>query len=66
MRINYIGSRNDGVTFINTNDGIFVQCGCFFDTLEKFIIAVKTKHAGTIHKKTYMLAVELAKVKFEL
>ena len=66
MRINYIGSRNDGVTFINADDGIYVQSGCFFDTLEKFIIAVKTKHAGTIHEKTYLLAVELAKVKFEI
>lgn len=64
MRVNYIGSRNDGATFINSDDGLYVQCGCFFGSVDEFISAVKQKHKGTVHEKTYLLAVNIAKVKF--
>ena len=61
-----IGSRNGFTTFFRTKDKkIFVSCGCFKDDIQKFEDAVKEKHSGTKHEKTYLAAIELAKLKIE-
>ena len=66
IRVNNIGSRSDGCYVFNCKDGLFVRCGCFFGSVDKFVEQVKNTHAGTKHRKTYLLAIELAKAQFEL
>ena len=61
--ISPIGSRNDTTTFFKTKDGnICVKCGCFTDTIDKFLEAVSETHKDNEHAKAYKLACELAKI----
>ncbi len=61
--ISPIGSRNDTTTFFKTKDGnICVKCGCFTDTIDKFLEAVSETHKDNKHAKAYKLACELAKI----
>jgi hypothetical protein len=64
IRINNIGSRKDGCQIFNAIEGLYVRCGCWFGKVEDFLAEVKKNHAGTIHEKTYGLAIELAKAQF--
>ena len=65
--ISPIGSRNDTTTFFKTKDGnICVKCGCFTDTIDKFLEAVSETHKDNKHAKAYKLACELARVQIEL
>lgn len=61
-----VGSRKKRTIFFKTDKGIFVQCGCFFGDLEKFIAAVKEKHNGNKYEKEYLSLVEHIKIRFEL
>ena len=65
IRVNNIGSRNDGCYVFNADEGIYVRCGCFFGTDKEFLKKVKESHSGTKHEKTYTLAVKLAKEQFK-
>jgi hypothetical protein len=65
IRINNIGSRGDGCYVFNCKDGLFVRCGCFFGTVDKFIEQVERNHKGAKHEKTYKLAIDLANAQFE-
>ena len=59
------GSENRSTTFFKTkNKEIFVVCGCFEGTLEKFVEQVKETHGDNKFAKEYLLMVELVKVKF--
>ena len=55
-----IGSRDDFITFTNSDDGILVTVGCFHGTLAEFRAKVKQTHGDNKHAKTYLLACDLA------
>ena len=61
-----IGSRKSRTLFFKTDKGVFVQCGCFFGDLEKFIEKVKETHQGNNYERDYLALVEFIKVRFEL
>ena len=61
-----IGSRKSRTLFFKTDKGVFVQCGCFFGDLEKFVEKVKETHQGNKHERDYLALVEFIKVRFEL
>lgn len=61
-----IGSRNGFTTFARSKDKkIIVACGCFRGTIDEFVDRVKQVHGGTKHEKTYLAAVELAKLQID-
>ena len=62
--MNNIGSRGDGCYIYDFKDGIHVRSGCFFGTKDEFLKAVESEHSGTIHAKTYELAVQMAEIQF--
>lgn len=64
MVICNIGSRHDKTTFYKTNDGIYVTTGCFCNSLDEFVKAVKEKHHDTKYCTEYLLAVLLANQHF--
>lgn len=64
VRVNNIGSRNDGCMIFNAKDGQYIRCGCWFGSVDKFLKVVKENHGGTAYEKQYQLAVELAKARF--
>jgi len=67
LQIEPIGSRNDFTTFFRTKtNDLYVACGCFLGSIEEFKERVMQKHTGTKHEKTYLLAIELAKLQIEL
>ena len=61
-----IGSRKSRTLFFKTDKDVFVQCGCFFGNLEKFVAKVKETHQGNKHERDYLALVEFIKVRFEL
>lgn len=61
-----VGSRRDITTFYRgQNDEIYVSCGCFNDTIDRFEKAVHETHKGTFYEKQYNAAIELARVHFK-
>lgn len=58
-----VGSRNDNITFYETDGVIYVNVGCFNGTLDEFIGTVKKTHKGNKFEKEYLQMAELAKVK---
>ena len=66
MVVGCIGSRNGNTTIYHTDKGVFVQCGCFRGTLDKFEKEVKETHQGNKHERDYLALIQFAKVKFEL
>lgn len=66
IRINNIGSRKDGCTIFNFEDGIFIRSGCFFGSEIDFLQRLKATHdVDSKHFKEYSLSLELAKISFE-
>ena len=61
-----VGSRQDYLIIFNTTVGLYVKAGCFLDTLDKFVSAVREKHKGTIYEKEYMNIVKMAKEHFKI
>ena len=62
-----IGSRNGITTFYRaTGNKINVICGCFDGSIDDFKKAVIATHKGTKHKKTYLVAIKLAKIQLEV
>ena len=67
MVIGAIGSRNDFTTFYRgKNKQIMVRCGCFNDTIDRFIEKVKSTHGVNKHALVYQKAAELAKIQIDL
>ena len=64
LLIGNIGSRYDYTTIYNTDKGIYVKCGCFIGTIDKFVAKVKETHKGNEHERDYLAMVEFAKIKF--
>ena len=60
-----IGSRLGYTHIYNTDNGIFVKCGCFFGTIEKFAEKVKQTHGNNEHAKAYAALIDFAKVRFK-
>lgn len=58
-----VGSRNDNITFYETDNVIYANVGCFSGTLDEFIKQVKITHKGNKFEKEYLQMAELAKVK---
>jgi uncharacterized protein YjbI with pentapeptide repeats len=56
-----IGSRQVYMTAYNTDKGIYIKTGCYFDTIENFKIAVHEKHKDTKHAHDYMTAIAFIK-----
>lgn len=64
FRISDVGSRM-GITFAyNTDKGIYVQCGCFFGTLDEFAAKVEQTHGDNQHGKVYKAIIEVIKLRF--
>lgn len=64
--IDGVGSRCESTTFYRGyNDKIYVSCGCFNNTIDKFEKAVHKTHKGTFYEKQYNAAIELARVHFK-
>jgi hypothetical protein len=59
--IGSIGSRQAYMTAYNTDKGIYIKTGCYFDTIKNFKIAVHEKHKDTKHAHDYMKAIAFIK-----
>ena len=64
LLVGNIGSRYSYTTIYDTDKGIYVKCGCFFGTIDKFVEKVKETHKGNEHERDYLAMVEFAKIKF--
>ena len=51
-----IGSRCDYFTAWITDQGLKLQAGCFFGTVEEFISKLNTTHQNNNHAKEYQMA----------
>jgi hypothetical protein len=49
------------MTAYNTDKGIYIKTGCYFDTIEHFKEAVDKKHRGTKFAHDYMTAIAFVK-----
>ena len=65
LYISDIGCNNDIAEIYNTDKGIFIKCGCFQDTIEKFESQVKETYPGSKFEKDYLAMIEFIKRKFE-
>ena len=54
-----IGSRCDYMQAWITDSGVMIRAGCFFDTREKFEIALSAKHGDNEHGQEYRAALVL-------
>ena len=61
-----IGSRLGYTHIYNTDNGIFVKCGCFFGAIEEFAEKVKQTHGNNEHAKAYAALIDFAKAKFNI
>ena len=62
LSISPIGSENGCLWVMRNEAGVLMyNRGCFSDTEEQFVAAVKAKHAGTEYERKYMTAVEFIK-----
>ena len=58
-----IGSRDDFITFTNSDDGILATVGCFHGTINEFKKKVNQIHGENANAKAYLLACELAELR---
>ena len=59
FQIGPIGSRSDYLTLWLTDDGPFMQTGCFFGTRDQFESAVRAEHGDSQHGAEYTAALVL-------
>ena len=64
IRINNIGSRQDGCIIYNAASGLHVRSGCWFGTESEFIARVKDTHEDSKYARQYLAAIELARITF--
>ena len=57
------GIRDDFTTFYKTETGIWVSCGCFNGSIEKFLDKVEETHGDNKHGRIYKALAELASMK---
>lgn len=66
LTIGRIGSESDTVTFFRNKAGtIYVDCGCFFGTLNEFRDKIRQTHGDTKHAKVYGIAADLAEAQID-
>jgi hypothetical protein len=59
FQIGPIGSRADYLQAFNTDHGVFVRAGCFWDSLDKFRAAVEETHGESVHGNEYRAAITM-------
>ena len=59
-----IGSRSSNTMIYDTDEGIMIQCGCFFGDEKKFVAKVAEKHGNNKHARDYLAMLDFAKVRF--
>lgn len=59
FQIGPIGSRCAYFTSYLTTDGIKLQTGCFFGTVDEFAATLSEKHGDDIHAKEYQAALDM-------
>lgn len=64
LLVGNIGSRNDYTIAYNTDRGIYIKCGCFFGTIDEFVVRVKGTHNGNNYERDYLAMVEFIKIRF--
>ena len=64
ITINPIGSRNDVTTAFRTDNGVRIECGCFYGSIAEFEKQVKETHGDSQYAKEYLAFVELLKIRF--
>jgi hypothetical protein len=62
LTIGPIGSRSDYTYFWPTEDGVFVKCGCFFDTIAFFRQKVAAKHGENKYGRDYAAAIAFVEI----
>ena len=66
LMIGPIGSRND-TTFFRTKENIIkVKCGCFYGTIDEFLVKVEITHGNNKYGQVYRLAAEFARAQIKL
>ena len=53
------GSRCATLTAFNTDAGVYVRAGCFWNTLEAFKAAVQVEHGDNVHGREYRALIAL-------
>ena len=59
-----IGSRRSYTIIYDTDEGIMIQCGCFFGDEKEFVAKVAETHGNNNHARDYLAMLDFAKVKF--
>ena len=59
-----IGSRRSYTIIYDTDEGIMIQCGCFFGDEKEFVAEVAEKHGNNKHARDYLAMLDFAKVRF--
>ena len=59
LKIGPIGSRQAYLVVYFTDQGVKIQAGCFFGTLEEFVAKVTATHGDNEHGKHYRAAIAL-------
>jgi hypothetical protein len=66
IQLGPMGSREDYLVAMLTDDGVYVCAGCFFDTLEAFRAAVISEHGDNVHAQEYGLAIQMIELHAKL
>ena len=64
FQLSYAGSANRQTTAFNTEEGIFIRCGCFFGTLTEFKAQVREAYPTEKHGKVYAAWAGLVELQF--
>ena len=59
LQIGPIGSRCAQLRAYVTEKGVYIEAGCFFDTLNQFAVAVENEHGSNRHGDEYRAAIAL-------
>ena len=59
-----IGSRSSYLVAYQTDQGIKVRAGCFFGSIDNFLVAVRKTHAGKFYERDYLAAIAMIQEKF--
>ena len=61
-----IGADASELIAFSTNNGIRLQRGCFFGTIDEFKSALKSKHGNNEHAQEYTAALSMIELHFDL
>ena len=66
FQIGPIGSRSDNLLAFLTEKGIYLRAGCFFGTIEEFVVKLDREHGDTYHGDEYKAALSLIDTHFKI